>query len=70
MKMKKIIKATTIAILALTSFGATSQAFAAVGDQGVDWSKYNGYQGNFGYANDKFSIAQIGELMAGTTWTS
>lgn len=58
--MKKIIKAATIVVLALTSFGATSQAFAAVGDQGVDWSKYNGYQGNFGYANDKFSIAQIG----------
>ncbi|WP_270233116.1 LysM peptidoglycan-binding domain-containing protein [Lactococcus garvieae] len=63
--MKKIIKATTIAILDLTSFGATSQAFAAVGDQGVDWSKYNGYQGNFGYANDKFSIAQIGGTYGG-----
>lgn len=63
--MKKIIKATTIAILALTSFGATSQVFAAVGDQGVDWSKYNGYQGNFGYANDKFSIAQIGGTYGG-----
>ncbi|WP_285046358.1 LysM peptidoglycan-binding domain-containing protein [Lactococcus petauri] len=63
--MKKIIKAVTIAIIALTSFGATSQAFAAVGDQGVDWSKYNGYQGNFGYANDKFSIAQIGGTYGG-----
>lgn len=63
--MKKIIKATTIAILALTSFGATSQAFAAVGDQGVDWSKYNGYQGNFGYASDEFSIAQIGGTYGG-----
>ena len=63
--MKKNIKATTIAILALTSFGATSQAFAAVGDQGVDWSVYNGYQGNFGYANDKFSIAQIGGTYGG-----
>ncbi|APC44676.1 hypothetical protein [Lactococcus phage PLg-TB25] len=63
--MKKIIKAATIVVLALTSFGATSQAFAAVGDQGVDWSKYNGYQGNFGYANDKFSIAQIGGTYGG-----
>lgn len=63
--MKKIIKATTIVILTLTSFGATSQAFAAVGDQGVDWSKYNGYQGNFGYASDKFSIAQIGGTYGG-----
>ena len=62
---EKIIKAATIVVLALTSFGATSQVFAAVGDQGVDWSKYNGYQGNFGYANDKFSIAQIGGTYGG-----
>ena len=58
--MKKIIKATTIAILALTSFGATSQAFAAVGDQGVDWSVYNGLYGKGGLPNDKFVISQIG----------
>ncbi|MGY0164947.1 LysM peptidoglycan-binding domain-containing protein [Lactococcus petauri] len=63
--MKKIIKAATIVVLTLTSFGATSQAFAAVGDQGVDWSKYNGYQGNFGYASDEFSIAQIGGTYGG-----
>ncbi|MFK4951180.1 LysM peptidoglycan-binding domain-containing protein [Lactococcus garvieae] len=63
--MKKIIKVATIAIIVLTSFGATSQAFAAVGDQGVDWSKYNGYQGNFGYASDEFSIAQIGGTYGG-----
>ena len=63
--MKKIIKDATIVILTLTSFGATSQAFAAVGDQGGDWSKYNGYQGNFGYASDEFSIAQIGGTYGG-----
>ena len=30
------------------------------GDQGVDWAIYQGEQGRFGYAHDKFAIAQIG----------
>lgn len=34
--------------------------FAAKGDQGVDWAIYQGEQGRFGYAHDKFTIAQIG----------
>ncbi|MGM0324268.1 endolysin [Enterococcus sp. AZ078] len=34
--------------------------FAAKGDQGVDWAIYQGDQGRFGYAHDKFAIAQIG----------
>ncbi|MBO1087606.1 LysM peptidoglycan-binding domain-containing protein [Enterococcus hirae] len=34
--------------------------FAAKGDQGVDWAVYQGDQGRFGYAHDKFAIAQIG----------
>ena len=34
--------------------------FAAKGDQGVDWAIYQGEQGRFGYAHDKFAIAQIG----------
>ncbi|WP_326932382.1 GH25 family lysozyme, partial [Enterococcus avium] len=29
-------------------------------DQGVDWAVYQGAQGKFGYAHDKFSISQIG----------
>nr|WP_242064628.1 GH25 family lysozyme [Weissella confusa] len=40
--------------------GATPTAFAAKGDQGVDWSIYQGAQGKFGYGHDKFAIAQIG----------
>ncbi|KAA8718830.1 LysM peptidoglycan-binding domain-containing protein [Lactococcus garvieae subsp. garvieae] len=63
--MKKLIKGATLAILVITSFGATRQAFAAVGEQGVDWSHYNGYQGNFGYASDQFSISQIGGTYGG-----
>ncbi|MGT4665888.1 LysM peptidoglycan-binding domain-containing protein [Enterococcus hirae] len=34
--------------------------FAAKGDRGVDWAIYQGDQGRFGYAHDKFAIAQIG----------
>nr|WP_259707696.1 GH25 family lysozyme [Weissella confusa] len=34
--------------------------FAAKGDQGVDWSIYQGSQGKFGYGHDKFAITQIG----------
>lgn len=33
---------------------------AAKGDQGVDWSKYQGNYGAWGLNNDKFSISQVG----------
>lgn len=33
---------------------------AAMGDHGVDWSKYQGANGVWGYPDDKFAIAQIG----------
>lgn len=56
-KLKFKLTAIFATILMLITMSAP--AFAAVGDQGVDWSKYNG-AGNFGYANDKFAIAQIG----------
>lgn len=33
---------------------------AAKGDHGVDWAKYQGVNGVFGYPHDKFAIAQVG----------
>lgn len=33
---------------------------AAKGDHGVDWSKYQGANGIWGYSDDKFAIAQVG----------
>lgn len=39
--------------------------YAARGDHGVDWSKYQGTNGVWGYAHDKFSIAQIGGTTTG-----
>lgn len=54
------IKATALFIAALLGINASVPAYAAVGDQGVDWSIYQGYNGKFGYASDKFAIIQAG----------
>ncbi len=54
--MKKIVTLIIVALVAVTSLNV----FAAKGDQGVDWAIYQGEQGRFGYAHDKFAIAQIG----------
>ncbi|MBD9845987.1 LysM peptidoglycan-binding domain-containing protein [Enterococcus faecalis] len=54
--MKKIVTLIIVALVALTPLNV----FAAKGDQGVDWAIYQGEQGRFGYAHDKFAIAQIG----------
>lgn len=53
-------KIASVLSLLVVFVGFTSPAFAAVGDQGVDWSVYQGDQGQFGYANDKFALIQIG----------
>ena len=45
-------------MVALMSVGLTAQA--AKGDQGVDWARYQGINGKWGYAHDKFAICQIG----------
>ena len=45
---------------------------AAKGDQGVDWSKYQGSNGKWGSPNDKFSISQVGGYYNGSfvdQWT-
>lgn len=58
--MKKIKKTVAVLAIGLGLFACANPAFAAVGDQGVDWAVYQGDQGQFGYAHDKFSISQIG----------
>lgn len=45
------------------SVGFTAQA--AKGDQGVDWARYQGISGKWGYAHDKFAICQIGGTVDG-----
>lgn len=47
-----------LSALALMSVGLTAQA--AKGDQGVDWARYQGIYGKWGYAHDKFAICQLG----------
>lgn len=47
-----------LSALALMSVSFTAQA--AKGDQGVDWARYQGINGKWGYAHDKFAICQIG----------
>ena len=69
--MKKLIKKAAIGMVAFFVVAASGPVFAAVGDQGVDWAVYQGNQGQFGYAHDKFSISQIGGYNgAGIYWQS
>ena len=52
-----------LSAFALMSVGFTAQA--AKGDQGVDWARYQGLNGKWGYAHDKFAICQIGGTLDG-----
>lgn len=61
MKIKRLLAGVTV----LASLLLQSTAYAAVGDQGVDWSHYQGANGIFGYGHDKFAIIQIGGVNGG-----
>ena len=61
-KLTKTAVATAAAFLVV---GATAPVFASKGDYGVDWSVYQGNQGKFGYAKDRFAIAQVGGYYGG-----
>ena len=63
--MKNKINRVLVAFVTLASLLLQSTAYAAVGDQGVDWSRYQGANGIFGYAHDKFAIIQIGGVNGG-----
>lgn len=66
--MKKKVLLGALAVTASAFFMGTvsSSAYAAKGDQGVDWSKYQGNNGKWGNDNDKFSISQIGGYYNGS----
>lgn len=66
MKLRNKLTVLPVAILAAISFSLPSQVNAAKGDQGVDWSKYQGTHGVYGYAKDKFGISQIGGYYDGS----
>ena len=61
MKIKRLL----LGALLGASILLQSTAYAAVGDQGVDWSRYQGTNGIFGYGHDKFAICQIGGVNGG-----
>lgn len=61
MKIKRLL----LGALLGASILLQSTAYAAVGDQGVDWSRYQGANGVFGYGHDKFAICQIGGVNGG-----
>lgn len=61
MKIKRLLAGTFL----IASLLLQSTAYAAVGDQGVDWSHYQGTNGIFGYGHDKFAICQIGGVNGG-----
>lgn len=63
MMNKNKIVLSVLSALALMSVGFTAQA--AKGDQGVDWARYQGINGKWGYAHDKFAICQIGGTVDG-----
>ena len=61
MKIKRLLAGALLSASLLLQ----STAYAAVGDQGVDWSRYQGANGVFGYSHDKFAISQIGGVNGG-----
>ena len=61
MKIKRLL----LSALLGASILLQSTAYAAIGDQGVDWSRYQGPNGVFGYGHDKFAICQIGGVNGG-----
>lgn len=66
MKLKNKVS-TALAITASAFLLAVpSSVFAAKGQQGVDWSKYQGATGVYGYSGDKFGISQIGGYYDGS----
>ncbi|MDR3241816.1 MAG: lysin [Lactobacillaceae bacterium] len=63
--MKNKTKITLLFAAALLTIGVAGPAYAAKNDYGVDWSVYQGTQGQMGYGRDKFAIAQIGGYSGG-----
>ncbi|MCC6118036.1 endolysin, partial [Lactiplantibacillus plantarum] len=64
-KLKALILTVGAIFMAFFMVNVTSQASTSR-DQGVDWSKYNGNSGTFGYNTDKFVFSQAGGFYGGT----
>lgn len=55
-------------VASLSLFLMPLTAMASKGDQGVDWAKYQGTNGVFGYSSDKFVISQLGGTVNGSIY--
>ena len=64
-KLKALILTVGAIFMAFLMVNVNSQASTSR-DQGVDWSKYNGNSGTFGYSTDKFVFSQAGGFYGGT----
>ena len=64
-KLKALILMVGAIFMAFLMVNLNSQASTSR-DQGVDWSKYNGNSGTFGYSTDKFVLSQAGGFYGGT----
>ena len=64
-KLKALILMVGAIFMAFLMVNVTSQASTSR-EQGVDWSKYNGNSGTFGYSTDKFVLSQAGGFYGGT----
>ncbi|MDP4436616.1 GH25 family lysozyme [Lactiplantibacillus plantarum] len=64
-KLKALILMVGAIFMAFLMVNVTSQASTSR-EQGVDWSKYNGNSGTFGYSTDKFVFSQAGGFYGGT----
>ncbi|WP_269086880.1 GH25 family lysozyme, partial [Lactiplantibacillus plantarum] len=64
-KLKALILMVGAIFMAFLMVNVTSQASTSR-EQGVDWSKYNGNSGTFGYNTDKFVLSQAGGFYGGT----
>lgn len=64
-KLKALILMVGAIFMAFLMVNLNSQASTSR-EQGVDWSKYNGNSGVFGYSTDKFVFSQAGGFYGGT----
>ncbi|MFW4406540.1 GH25 family lysozyme [Lactiplantibacillus paraplantarum] len=64
-KLKALILTVGAIFMAFLMVNLNSQASTSR-DQGVDWSKFQGTNGTFGYSTDKFVFSQAGGFYGGT----
>lgn len=61
-----VLKCALGAVFCIAALSLSTIPVSAVkGDQGVDWARYQGTTGKWGYAHDKFAICQIGGTVDG-----